>query len=70
MKKLSLKNLNLKQDHLLQREQLKSIFGGLSSVSSGDQDCKVGDNSCDAPNYCIVKNWPYGKCGIVTLEES
>lgn len=35
MKKLSLKNLNLGVNDLLQKQQLKSIFGGYGSGSCG-----------------------------------
>lgn len=68
MKKLSLKNLNLNHDDLLQREQLKSIFGGYGGGGGDRQPCRVGDNSCTAPNYCIVSsyaNYPNGYCGII-----
>ena len=59
--------MNIKEDELLQREQLKSILGG------GRQECKVGDNTCTKPEYCIVDSYasyPNGHCGIVTLTES
>lgn len=35
MKKLSLKNLNLEVSDLLQRSQLKSVFGGYSDPACG-----------------------------------
>ncbi|NKI24940.1 hypothetical protein HCG49_00020 [Arenibacter sp. 6A1] len=41
MKKLSLKNLNLGVDNLLQREQLKTVFGGY-----GGDGCPEGHARC------------------------
>lgn len=68
MKKLSLEKLKLTHDDLLQRDQLKSVFGGLQQLREA-QACKVGDNTCDGENYCIVDSYasyPNGHCGIVT----
>ncbi|QNL49826.1 rSAM-modified peptide [Olivibacter sp. SDN3] len=36
MKKISLKNLNLKEVEQLSREQLKDVFGGSASASGTD----------------------------------
>lgn len=44
MKKLSLKNLKLDVDDLLQREQLKTIFGG-SGGNCPDDECQT-DSDC------------------------
>ncbi|SFG00209.1 hypothetical protein SAMN04488033_11962 [Salegentibacter agarivorans] len=48
MKKLSLQKLKLGADDLLQREQLKSVFGGYGGYQGGSGDglcsCKAGGN--------------------------
>lgn len=46
MKRLSLKNLNLKADEILQRHQLKSLLGGY-----GDGECAVFVRTDDGHNY-------------------
>lgn len=65
MKKLSLKMLNLNHDDLLQREQLKSIFGG---YGGGGKKCVVGDGSCTSPSHCVVDSYasyPNGHCKLI-----
>jgi hypothetical protein len=67
MKKLSFKNLNLKAEDLLQRKELKTIFGGY-----GPKNCKwtyngvvyayVDADSCSpqppsSPNQCTCPGY-------------
>lgn len=49
MKKLSLKNLTLGTEELLQREQLKTIFGGYENNSDYNKCCWVNHStSCSS----------------------
>ncbi|WP_299526764.1 hypothetical protein [Winogradskyella sp.] len=51
MKKLSLKKLSLSTNDLLQREQLKSIFGGYDLCAG--QPCHEGDTTkCGTQCIC------------------
>lgn len=49
MKKLNLKNLKLDDNHMLQRDQLKTVFGGLSQAPAECiADCWCGESvACD-----------------------
>lgn len=50
MKKISFKNLNLKEVEQLSREQLKNVLGGLSG-SGGDGFVKYTCNTISAGSY-------------------
>lgn len=63
MKKLSLKNLNLGVKDLLQREQLKSVFGGYNFGyykccdiigGGGCSTCVRCDDSCECSNGGVL----------------
>lgn len=65
MKKITLKNLNLKEVEQLSREQLKDVLGGGSLVSSEfstdcQKKCKSSEGSCVTveckPGTCSVVN--------------
>lgn len=67
MKKLSLKNLKLGADNMLQREQLRSVFGG-----NGDGTCQswingthyTGLSVSDAQgDYAFCTENGYSGCG-------
>ncbi|WP_270087398.1 hypothetical protein [Sphingobacterium sp. SYP-B4668] len=64
MKKISLKNLNLKEVEQLSREQLKNVLGGWTEGSSTDEgtdlpgDC-TSDADCPSDKKCDTK---LGKC--------
>lgn len=48
MKKLSLKKLRLEANNVLQKEQLKAVFGGdYFGAGCWDDDC------CDYPERCV-----------------
>jgi hypothetical protein len=60
MKKLSLKNLKLDSNDMLQRNQLKSVFGG----NGGHNTCaQYGYNS---GNYNFAAGNGYGGCECVS----
>lgn len=46
MKKLSLKNLKLGADDMLQRNQLKTVFGGYSGSGTCEDDECSSDSGC------------------------
>ncbi|WP_136468922.1 hypothetical protein [Flagellimonas onchidii] len=63
MKKLSLKKLNLSKDDLVQKEQLKTVFGGYGGYGGCFDDCK-SDSDCggDCPK-CYFTSGNDGGCG-------
>ena len=59
MKKLNLKNLKLDADDMLQREQLKTVFGGYS----GGCWVMCGDGTQAQTGHCNFAGWacmPHG----------
>lgn len=56
MKKISLKNLNLKEVDQLSREQLKNVLGGSSVGSEGDNPKIDACNRLNAGDPCY---WTY-----------
>ena len=60
MKKLSLKNLNLKATEMLQRTQLKTVFGGYGGAGNGTECICVNtatseivdSHTFNTPEYC------------------
>lgn len=64
MKKISLKNLNLKEVEQLSREQLKGVLGGFAGGAGGTDegvstaDCPAGTAHC----YC---NGEYRGCRVM-----
>jgi len=72
MKKISLKNLNLKEIEELSREQLKNVFGGWSgSVTSGGTDeGTYGDwNYTDCGSASGNPDQCSGKCKLNDTDE-
>lgn len=73
MKKLSLVRMNLTNDDLLQKEQLKSVFGGYSgpycegvaqaSASSAEAEDHSSTGSCwSSSQYNYAYNYAYNIC--------
>ncbi len=54
MKTLNLEKIKLGANDMLQREQLKTVFGGYSNIYPGDcnDDCK-NDSDCGDSRACI-----------------
>ncbi|OQD42717.1 hypothetical protein BUL40_09355 [Croceivirga radicis] len=61
MKKLSLKKLNLGADELLQKEQLKTVFGGYGSGCF--DDCKSDSDCSGECPKCYITQGGDGGCG-------
>ncbi|WP_136468924.1 hypothetical protein [Flagellimonas onchidii] len=70
MKKLSLKKLKLSKDDLVQKEQLKTVFGGYNGQNENNPNCYdacFSDAECSIFTSCrpvIVFgcNWEYCRC--------
>ncbi|TJZ50049.1 hypothetical protein FAZ15_21760 [Sphingobacterium olei] len=66
MKKISLKNLNLKEVEQLSREQLKNVLGGFTGSSDEGTGGITGDETVDVCEYvenlCCEGNAPSVKC--------
>jgi hypothetical protein len=59
MKKLSLKNLNLGVNDMLQRNQLKNVFGGGYGACNSHSGCSTGcayiyENTVKCNSCCIA----------------
>ncbi len=54
MKKLSLKKLNLSTGDLLQREQLRTVFGGYGQCKEGTIPCSCSNGTvgCSGTGSC------------------
>ena len=51
MKKLSLENLRLDSEQILQRSELKSVLGG-RSLTLVDSEASCKDDACSESNLC------------------
>jgi len=60
MKKISLKNLNLKEVEQLSREQLKSVLGGFTGGTGGTDD---GTETQTRAQVCYCG--PNGDCEVI-----
>lgn len=72
MKKISLKNLNLKEVEQLSREQLKNVLGGYAdtSTSSGGGGCPTGQAKCTIGSDDLGCKTPYMCCHLSGYPDS
>jgi len=67
MKKISLKNLNLKEVEQLSREQLKDVLGGATAATRTGVVCNVRcESHSDCPSDCNVCTNYGGSSGYCT----
>lgn len=71
MKKISLKNLNLKEVEQLSREQLRNVLGGFTDGSGGESEEGTSEgNGCptgQAPCTCVDESGERYYMGCKTL---
>ena len=61
MKKLNLKNLTLEVSDLLEREQLKTVFGGYSGMCQSGMECDY-DSDCPGSCHCDTSGMGRHQC--------
>ncbi len=71
MKKLSLKNLKFEVGNMLERKQLKSVFGGSGGYDgscTATLTCNTGSISCTSPTGDCKRGWGDITCDGITYE--